>query len=58
MRHKKGYNKLSKATDQRLAMLRNMTLALLKYNRIEVTEPRAKELRRFADRVIGLIKKR
>lgn len=57
MRHKKGYNKLSKATDQRMAMLKSMAVALFKYNRIEATEARAKELRRFVDKLITLVKK-
>jgi large subunit ribosomal protein L17 len=57
MRHKKGYNKLSKPTDQRMAMLKSMSVALLKHNRIEITEPRAKELRKFVDGIITLVKK-
>jgi large subunit ribosomal protein L17 len=57
MRHKKGYNKLSKATDQRLAMLQSMAVALFKHGRIEITEPRAKELKKFTDKIITLIKK-
>ena len=57
MRHKNGINKLSKPTDQRLAMLRSMSVALFRHNRIEVTEPRAKELKKFAERIVTLIKK-
>ena len=57
MRHKMGYNKLSKATDQRMAMLKSMAVALFKYNRIEATEARAKELRRMIDKLITLVKK-
>lgn len=57
MRHRYGYNKLSKPTDQRIAMLRSMAVALFKNRKIETTEARAKELRRFIDRIITLIKK-
>jgi large subunit ribosomal protein L17 len=57
MRHKLGYNKLSKPTDQRMAMLKSMSIAVFKYNRIEITEARAKELRRFVDKIITLVKK-
>ena len=57
MRHKLGYNKLSKPSDQRMAMLKSMSIAIFKYNRIEITEARAKELRRFVDKIITLVKK-
>jgi large subunit ribosomal protein L17 len=57
MRHRYGYSKLSKPTDQRLAMLRSLAVALFKSRRIETTEARAKQLRRFVDRIITLIKK-
>lgn len=57
MRHKKGYNKLSKPTDQRMAMLQSMAVSLFRYSRIQTTEPRAKELRRMIDKIITLIKR-
>jgi large subunit ribosomal protein L17 len=57
MRHKKGYNKLSKPTDQRLAMLQSMAMSLFRYNRIETTSARAKELRKMTDKIITLVKK-
>ncbi len=57
MRHKLGYNKLSKPTDQRIALLQNLAVALFKYKKITTTEARAKELKRFVDKVIVLIKK-
>ena len=57
MRHKHGYNKLHKPTDQRLAMLKSMAVSLFRYSRIETTEARAKELRKMADGIITLVKK-
>lgn len=57
MRHKHGYNKLHKPTDQRLAMLKSMAVSLFRYDRIETTEARAKELRKMADNIITLVKK-
>lgn len=57
MRHRYGYNKLSKASDQRIAMLRSQAVAFFKNKKIEITEPRAKELRRFVEKIITLIKK-
>ncbi len=49
--------KLSKPTDQRLAMLRNLATELLEHGRITTTYPRAKEAQRAADRMITLAKK-
>ena len=49
--------KLSKPSDQRKAMLRGLTTSLLWYGKIETTEARAKELRKFAEKVITLAKR-
>lgn len=46
--------KLGRPTDQRIAMLRNMTTQLLEYGKIETTVTRAKELRRTAEKMITL----
>ncbi len=56
MRHKRGYRKLNKATDQRIAMLRSITCALFQRGRIRVIETRAKEARRMVEKVISLAK--
>ena len=45
--------KLGKTTDQRMAMLKNLTTDLLVYGRIETTETRAKEVRKFVDKMIS-----
>ena len=57
MRHKRGNKKLSKPTDQRIAMLKSLSVSLFRYKKIETTQVRAKELQRFSDRIITLIKK-
>ena len=57
MNHNKSYRKLGRRTDHRLAMLKNMTISLVKAERIETTLTRAKELRKFVERTIGLGKK-
>lgn len=57
MRHRKGNKKLSRATDQRLAMLRSIVSELLKHGRIEVTLTRGKQAARMADGVIELAKR-
>jgi large subunit ribosomal protein L17 len=46
--------KLGKPTDQRQAMLRNLTTALLLNGKIETTEARAKEVRSIAEKLITL----
>ena len=46
--------KLGKPTDQRIAMLRNLTTQLLEHGRIETTVTRAKELRKTAEKMITL----
>ncbi len=49
-----GYRKLGRPTDQRLAMLRNLTTALILNGKIETTETRAKEVRSIAEKLITL----
>ena len=46
--------KLGRPTDQRIAMLRNLTTSLLENGKIETTVTRAKELRSTADKMITL----
>ena len=46
--------KLGKPTDQRLAMLRQLTTAVLEHGRIETTTTRAKEVRKLVDKMITL----
>ena len=52
MRHRLGNRKLSRATDQRLALLRSIVRALFLNGRVKVTLTRAKEARRMAERLI------
>ena len=46
--------KLGKSTDQRVAMLRNLTTALIWNGKIITTETRAKEVRPIAEKLITL----
>ena len=57
MNHNKSYRKLGRRADHRKAMLKNMTISLVKAERIETTVTRAKELRKFAERMITFGKK-
>lgn len=56
MRHRLGLRKLNRTSSHRLAMLRNMTVSLLRHETIKTTLPKAKELRRFAEPLITLAK--
>jgi len=57
MRHGSGLRKLNRTSSHRLAMLRNMTVSLLRHEEIQTTLPKAKELRRVAEPMITLGKK-
>jgi large subunit ribosomal protein L17 len=57
MRHRLGLRKLNRTSSHRLAMLRNMTNALLRHEAIKTTLPKAKELRRVVEPIITLGKK-
>ncbi len=57
MRHGSGLRKLNRTTSHRLAMLRNMTVSLLRHEEITTTLPKAKELRRVVEPIITLGKK-
>lgn len=54
MRHNVEFRKLGRTSAHRTAMLRNMVVSLILHDRIETTLPKAKELRRVADRVVTL----
>src|SRR5271170_4103636 len=54
MRHRHGLRKLNRTSSHRLAMLRNMTVSLLRHEVIRTTLPKAKELRRVAEPMITL----
>jgi large subunit ribosomal protein L17 len=57
MRHGKSQRKLGKTSSHRKAMLANMTAALLTHEQITTTLPKAKELKRVADKMISLGKR-
>ncbi len=57
MRHRLGGRKLNRTSSHRKAMFANMAVALLKHEQITTTLPKAKEMRRVADRMITLGKR-
>jgi len=52
--HQVHQRKFSRTIDQRKAMLRNLTLSVLRYERVKTTEAKAKEIRGQIDRMINL----
>lgn len=56
MRHRKDHRKLSRTSSHRRALLRNLVTALFQYERIETSVAKAKEARRFAERMITFAK--
>jgi large subunit ribosomal protein L17 len=57
MRHRLSGRKLNRTSSHRKAMFANMTVSLLTHEQIVTTLPKAKELRRVADRIITLGKR-
>ena len=57
MRHRVAGRKLSRHTQHRELMFRNMVVSLLQYERIKTTLAKGKELRSWADKIITLGKK-
>lgn len=57
MRHRNGYRKLNRNTNQRKALLKGLAISLFEHGRITTTLARAKELRRFAERLITIAKR-
>ncbi len=57
MRHAKHTFKVGRTGSHRRAMLANMLKSLIENERISTTVPKAKELRRHADRMITLAKR-
>ncbi|KAG6951945.1 hypothetical protein JG688_00013506 [Phytophthora aleatoria] len=56
MKHRVAFRKLNRTSAHRQAMLRTMVTQLVEHERIRTTLPKAKELRRVADKVVTLAK--
>jgi large subunit ribosomal protein L17 len=57
MRHRKHTAKLGVKSQHRRALLANLVCSLIEHNRVTTTVARAKEARRYADKMITLAKK-
>ncbi|KPK33419.1 MAG: hypothetical protein AMS24_01295 [Chlamydiae bacterium SM23_39] len=55
MRHRKDTFKIGRTSSHREAMVSNMLKSLIEYERIETTLRKAKELKRYIDKVITLV---
>ncbi len=57
MAHRIGGRKLSRKAGPRLALYRNLTVSVLRYERVKTTEAKAKEVRGRVERAITLAKR-
>jgi large subunit ribosomal protein L17 len=57
MRHRNSGRKLNRTAEHRKALFANMAAALIKHEQIVTTLPKAKDLRRVAERLITLAKR-
>jgi len=57
MKHRVVGRRLDRTTEHRTAMFRNMVTSLLRHERITTTAPKAKELKRIADKIVTLAKR-
>ena len=57
MRHRVAHRKLSRTTEHRLSLLRNMAASLITHERIRTTVAKAKELRPFVEKLVTLGKR-
>lgn len=56
MRHGNRLNHLGRPADQRKALVRTLTTEVLRHGRITTTKVRAKAIRKYVDKMIGLAK--
>ena len=52
MRHNHGYRKLGRTSSHRAALLKNLSIAIIKSGKIETTLPKAKELRSYFEKLV------
>ena len=57
MRHGYGHRKLNRTAEHRKALFANMATSLIVHEQIKTTLPKAKELKRVADKIITLGKR-
>jgi large subunit ribosomal protein L17 len=56
MRHRKSGRKLNRTSAHRIALTKNLATALIEHGRIETTEAKAKETRRWVEKLVTVAK--
>lgn len=56
MRHRNAFRKLGRTPSHRRALFRNLSTSLVLHGRIETTLPKAKELKRVAEKLVTIAK--
>ena len=56
MRHRRHRTRLNRTTEHRTALMRNLAISLIQHEVIRTTEPKAKQLRQFIERIITIAK--
>lgn len=54
MRHRRHRSRLNRTTEHRAALMRNLACAIIEHGVIKTTEPKAKQVRQFVERVITI----
>lgn len=54
MRHRRHKSRLNRTTEHRTALMRNLACALIEHGVIKTTEPKAKNLRQYVERIITI----
>ncbi|MDR2905802.1 MAG: 50S ribosomal protein L17 [Helicobacteraceae bacterium] len=57
MRHLKAHRKLGRTSTHRKALFKNMSIALINEGKIETTEPKAKELKSYFEKLLTKARK-
>ncbi len=57
MRHRKHTSKLNRTSEHRLAMMRNLSAALIEHERIQTTASKARQLRPFVEKLVTLARR-
>ncbi|MEN6626889.1 MAG: 50S ribosomal protein L17 [Candidatus Sumerlaeia bacterium] len=57
MRHRKHRSKLNRTSEHRLALMRNLTAALIEHERIHTTQVKAVQLRPFVETLVTIARR-
>ena len=57
MRHNHGYRKLGRTSSHRAALLKNLSIAIIKSGKIETTLPKAKQFRSYFEKLVTRARK-